>query len=89
MALLLALALPFTDACGKKGDPSPPFPRGARAITDLAIEQEGADAVLTFSYPDRLMNGLPLTDLAFVEVYRLVNPSASLTAPRRPGNRST
>ena len=85
-ALLLALALLFTGACGKKGDPSPPFPRGARAITDLAIEQEGADAVLMFSYPDRLMNGLPLTDLASVDVYRLVNPSASLTAPRLPGS---
>lgn len=82
-ALLLALSAVFTGACGKKGDPSPPFPRGARAITDLAIEQEGADAVLTFSYPDRLMNGLPLSDLASVEVYRIVNPSPSLTAPRR------
>ncbi|MEP6801994.1 MAG: fibronectin type III domain-containing protein [Acidobacteriota bacterium] len=31
------------------------------------------------------MNGLPLTDLASVEVYRVVNPAASLTAPPRPG----
>ncbi len=84
--VLLILAALFHGACGKKGDPSPPFPRGARAITDLAIEQEGAEAVLTFSYPDRLMNGLPLTDLASVEVYRVVNPTASLTAPPRPGS---
>ena len=82
--LLLAAGL-LGSSCGKKGDPSPPFPRGPRAITDLAIEQEGADAVLTFSYPDRLMSGLPLTDLASIEVYRLVNPSPSLTAARKVG----
>jgi hypothetical protein len=72
----------FAGACGKKGDPQPPFPRGARAVTDLKVEQEAADAVLTFGYPDRLLDGLPLTDLAAIEVYRLVNPPASLTAPR-------
>ncbi|MEP7131850.1 MAG: hypothetical protein ABI914_01720 [Acidobacteriota bacterium] len=84
MLIFLGAAL-LASSCGKKGDPSPPFPRGARSITDLAIEQEGADAVLTFSYPDRLMDGSPLSDLASVEVYRLINPPASLTAPRRPG----
>ncbi|MFN2634109.1 MAG: hypothetical protein ABR610_11895 [Thermoanaerobaculia bacterium] len=85
LIFVLAVAPLLASSCGKKGDPSPPFPRGPRAITDLAIEQEGADAVLTFTYPDRLMSGLPLTDLASIEVYRLINPSPSLTAPRRPG----
>ncbi len=58
------------------------MPRGPRAITDLAAEQEGAEAVLTFTYPDRLLTGQPLTDLAWIDVYRVVNPSAALTAPR-------
>ena len=57
-------------ACGKKGDPQPPLPRGPNAVKDLAVEQEGDDAVLTFSFPDRLQTGTPLTDLASIEVYR-------------------
>ena len=79
---LLALTVLLGLACGKKGDPQPPFPRGPRAVTDLAVEQEAASAVLTFSYPDRLLDGSPLTDLASIEIYRVVNPPSILTAPR-------
>jgi hypothetical protein len=68
--------------CGKKGDPQAPLPRGARAVSDLAVEQEGAEAVLTFSYPDRLLTGQPLTDLEAIEIYRVVNPSPALTAAK-------
>jgi len=50
--LLLVISAPF--ACGKKGDPQPPLPRGPNAVKDLAVEQEGDDAVLTFSFPARL-----------------------------------
>jgi predicted small lipoprotein YifL len=84
-ALLAAavLAVLLAAGCGKKGDPQPPFPRGAKAVSDLAVEQEALDAVLTFSYPDRLLNGEPLTDLAAIEVYRVVNPAPALTAPRQ------
>jgi hypothetical protein len=71
-------------ACGKKGDPQPPLPRGPRAVTDLAVEQEGAEAVLTFSYPDRLLSGRPLTDLSSVEIYRVLDPSPALTSPQAP-----
>ena len=81
-ALLLGLSLCL--ACGKKGDPQPPLPRGPHAVSDLAVEQEGDDAVLTFTFPDRLMTGGPLTDLSSIEVYRVIKPSASLTEPRRP-----
>jgi hypothetical protein len=84
LALLFAgMLLPL--ACGKKGDPQPPLPRGPIAVKDLAVEQEGQDAVLTFTFPDRLLTGGPLTDLDAVEVYRVVKPSPELTAPRRPG----
>jgi len=72
-------------ACGKKGDPQPPLPRGPIAVKDLAVEQEGDDAVLTFTFPDRLLTGGPLTDLDAIEVYRVVNPSPELTAPRHAG----
>jgi hypothetical protein len=72
-------------ACGKKGDPQPPLPRGPNAVKDLAVEQEGEDAVLTFTFPDRLLTGAPLTDLDAIEVYRVDRPSPDLTAPRRAG----
>jgi hypothetical protein len=73
--------LVLTLACGKKGDPTPPLPRGPRAVTDLSVEQEGAEAILTFSYPDRLLTGAPLTDLASIDVYRVVGATSALTAP--------
>ena len=81
-SLAIGLAVLAAVACGKKGDPSPPLSRGPRAVTDLAVEQEAAAAVLTFTYPDRLLTGEPLTDLDSVEVWRVVDPSSSLTAPR-------
>jgi hypothetical protein len=53
-------------------------------VSDLAVEQEGADVVLTFSYPDRQMNGDPLRDLASIEIYRAVDPSPALVTTRPP-----
>lgn len=38
--------------------------------------------MITFSYPDRLMNGDPLRDVASLEIYRAVDPSPALTAAR-------
>ena len=53
------------------------------------VEQEGDDAVLTFTFPDRLLTGAPLTDLSSIEVYRVIKPSAALTEPRRGGGGGT
>ncbi|HTR02046.1 MAG TPA: hypothetical protein VMN82_02535 [Thermoanaerobaculia bacterium] len=78
----LAAAALLTVACGKKGDPQPPLPRGPNAIKNLTVEQEGDDAVLTFAFPDRLINGAPLTDLFEIEVFRLSNPPPAITSPR-------
>ncbi len=71
-------------ACGKKGDPEPPLPKGPNAISNLSVEQEGDDAVLTFAFPDRLQTGAPLTDLSEIDVYRVVNAPPTLTSPRPP-----
>jgi len=78
-ALLAAFLAPV--GCGKKGEPSPPLPRGPNAIKDLAVEQEGSDALLSFTYPDRLLTGQPLTDLEAVEIYRLPGATPSMAAP--------
>jgi hypothetical protein len=50
----------------------------------VAVEQEAGEAVLTFSYPDRLVSGEPLTDLDSIEVYRAVNVSPALASPPAP-----
>jgi hypothetical protein len=78
-------------ACGKKGDPAPPLPRGPRAVSDLAVDQEGGEAVLTFSYPDRLLTGALLTDLQAIEVYRVVgaSPSIGTSPPKAPSGPRT
>lgn len=83
LALLALLAVTLF-ACGKKGDPQAPLPRGPRAVSDLAVEQEGVSAVLTFAYPDRLLTGDPLTDLDGIEIYRVVGPSPTITTSRKP-----
>jgi hypothetical protein len=88
LAALTVLLVGSFGSCGKKGDPQPPFPRGPRAVKDLSVEQEAADAVLTFTYPDRLLDGSPLTDLSAIDVYRVVNPSPALVATPRPGGPS-
>lgn len=77
-------------SCGKKGDPQPPLPRGPRAVSDVAVEQEAADAVVTFTYPDRLMTGQPLTDLESIAIYRAIDPPPALTTPATapPGART-
>jgi hypothetical protein len=80
----LAIGLPVL-ACGKKGDPEPPLPRGPNAVSNLTVDQEGDDAVLTFAFPDRLMNGAPLTDLSSIEVYRVVDAPPGLTTPHKAG----
>ena len=83
--VLLAGLILGAGGCGKKGDPEPPLPRGPNAIKNLAVEQEGDDAVLTFAFPDRLQNGAPLTDLFEIDVLRVVNPPPGLGTPRPAG----
>jgi hypothetical protein len=87
LGILLASGL-LVLACGKKGDPEPPLPKGPHAVSNLTVEQEGDDAVLSFAFPDRLLTGAPLTDLQSIEVYRVVNAPPSLTTPRRTGEPS-
>ena len=87
-AVWVFLAAVTAVACGKKGDPQPPLPKGPNAVSDLSVEQEGDEAVLTFRFPDRLLTGAPLTDLATIEIYRVVHPPSSLTSPRPGGSSS-
>lgn len=57
--------------CGRKSVPLPPVVRKAEQTRDLAVYQEGEEAVLRFSYPSLTTAGGPLPDLQRVEVWRL------------------
>lgn len=78
MALSLAflILLPPLLACGRKEVPLPPQIRRAATTRDLAVIQEGTDAVLTWSYPAMTTAGGPLPDVEAVEVWRLAVPAA-------------
>jgi hypothetical protein len=72
--LLGLLALAALVACGRKGDPLPPIIEVPETTTDLVAYQDVIDVVLTWSYPQLTRAGRQLTDLARVEVWRMVVP---------------
>jgi hypothetical protein len=48
--------------------------------TDLAVEQQGEYAVLTFTFPSLRTDGAPLTDLSEIDFYRIENPPSQSEA---------
>jgi fibronectin type 3 domain-containing protein len=78
-ALLLAIA---AAGCGKKGDPLPPLPTRPARTRDLAVEQQGESAELSFSFPSERVDGAPLRDLVEIDVYRMENPLSSITSEK-------
>ena len=65
MLILLLLLLP---ACGKVGDPLPPFIRIPEAVKDLAVTQNGYDLVLSWTNPPRYIDGSAATNLSVVHI---------------------
>ena len=55
-------------ACGKIGDPLPPFIRIPEAVKDLAATQSGHNIVLTWTNPPRNIDGSAATNLAHVQI---------------------
>jgi hypothetical protein len=82
--LLASAGVLFSIACGKKGNPEPPLAAVPSRTTDLSVGQEGTNAVLRFRYPERLVNGERLTDLAKIDVYRVDQPAPTLLQEVHP-----
>src|SRR5215813_5543396 len=55
-------------ACGRVGDPQPPFIRIPEAVKDLAATQNGNNIVLTWTNPPRYIDGSAATNLARVQI---------------------
>ena len=74
--LLAAVLIAFLGlgGCGRKGDPLPPIIEVPETTTDLAVRQEGTEAVLTWSFPQLTRAGRQLVDLERVEVWKLDVP---------------
>ena len=58
----------FPGACGKVGDPLPPFVRIPEAVKDLSATQSGHRIVLTWTNPARNIDGSAATNLAHVQI---------------------
>ncbi len=71
--------------CGRKDAPLPPVIRVAETTRDLAVVQEGSEAVLTWSWPALTTAGGPLPDVEQVEIWRARIPAAQ--EPQGTGSR--
>jgi hypothetical protein len=80
----VALVILTLSGCGRQDDPLPPLIRKADTTRDLAVFQEGQEAVLTWSYPSITTAGGPLPDVEAVEVWRATIP-AGQEPPDLPG----
>src|SRR5215813_14306450 len=62
------LLLFLLSACGKVGDPQPPFIRIPEAVKNLAATQAGRSIVLTWTNPPHNVDGSAATNLAHVQI---------------------
>jgi hypothetical protein len=66
MALTIALA---AHACGKRGEPQPPYPRTPQGATELRVAQRGEELEVSYVAPATTTSGFPLPVLE-VELVR-------------------
>lgn len=74
---LLALALLVGSAgCGKQGAPTPPLRAVPAPTRDLTAVQQGAQILLSFTYPKTTPAGAPLAGITAVEILEMARPAA-------------
>jgi hypothetical protein len=65
-------------ACGKVGDPKPPFIRIPEGVEDLNATQTGSNIVLTWTNPAKNIDGSAATNLARVQIRSGENALATI-----------
>ncbi|HSS77018.1 MAG TPA: hypothetical protein VLV54_09765 [Thermoanaerobaculia bacterium] len=73
----VVLALAVLAACGKQGPPLPPLKAVPATTKDLVATQQGAQIVLTFTYPKTTAAGLALPGISAVEVLNATRQAGS------------
>ena len=74
----ICFVLPIIAGCGAPGEPVPPTPPVAVAVSDLTAHQAGDGAQLTFTMPGRSITGDRLLSTPAVEVLRgIARPDGS------------
>jgi len=74
----------FAAACGKVGDPQPPFVRIPEAVKDLNANQSGYNIVLSWTNPGKNIDGSAATNLAHVQI-RTGNEALATVNAGEPG----
>ena len=69
VVLVLLGGVVVLPACGKRGDPQPPYSRVPQPVTELALMQRGDVLELRFQAPQATAGGLPLVGLE-IEILR-------------------
>src|SRR5215472_2146284 len=54
----------FSAACGKIGDPLPPIPRSPLTVSELSVEQQGTQLVLSFPFTRTARTRLQRVDIS-------------------------
>lgn len=67
--------------CGHKGSPQPPPQRIPAQITDLKVTQRGDQMLVSFTYPQVTISGLPIEDIVAIELWKFVLPVLDYSAP--------
>jgi hypothetical protein len=82
---LFALYL-FVAACGKVGDPLPPFIRIPVPVKDLAVSQSGEGIVVTWTNPALNIDGSAATDLGRIQIRSndSIVATVDVSAPGKP-----
>jgi len=73
----VVLAVAVLAACGKQGPPLPPLKAVPATTKDLVATQQGAQIVLTFTYPKTTAAGLALPGISAVEVLNATRQAGS------------
>jgi hypothetical protein len=75
----LLLVVLFDLSCGAPAEPQPPHPVVPAAVTDLAARQRGDGGLLTFTPPDRNVEGARLATPPNMEILRGFAPAGAQT----------
>jgi hypothetical protein len=67
-------------SCGTPGDPQPPRPPIPAEVTDLGVRQTGDSVVLTFTLPQKTVEGEALNAPPDVEIFRAFVPAGGQAA---------